>query len=123
MEKSLRIGAIVGGVMGGLAVLLAIGFGVCIFFRKRASAWGDQEYSDDIEVSTGAPMSAHGITPFQIQPYVSFFLASCPACVPTDISRTHLIPPHTQPTLMTLKVGNTLQHFTRVVTLVLQSCK
>lgn len=59
-----RTGAIVGGVIGGLVGSAVIGIGVWIFLRKRALARGDQGYTNDVGVYTGAPVSGHGFQPY-----------------------------------------------------------
>ena len=73
-EKPSNVGAIVGIVVGGLAVLAAIGIGVWVFLRRRAAAQVVQEdYPDYPSYSALASNSDHGMGPPQIRSYVSFF--------------------------------------------------
>lgn len=70
-RRLLNLGAIIGGVIGGLAALAMIGVGVWIFLRKRAIAREDPHYT---RVSTGAPTSENGKQPSQLRLYVKMFL-------------------------------------------------
>jgi len=59
--KPSRVGAIVGGVVGGLAVLAVAGIGTWIFRRKRATVHSDGDHLDYTKVSTGPPTSEQEI--------------------------------------------------------------
>ena len=75
-EKPSNVGAIAGGVIGGLAILAAVGVGVWMFLRRRATARirinGD--YPDYPKYTAVASTSEHGIQPSQMRLYVSFFI-------------------------------------------------
>lgn len=58
-----NVGAIVGGTVGGVAVLALIGFG--IFFMRRHSAKKDAQAGNQ----PAAPQTPHGTQPQQVQQY------------------------------------------------------
>ena len=59
-EKPSHVGAIVGGVLGGLATLAVTGVGAWIFLRKRAMVQGDRDYPGHTKVPTDPPTSEDG---------------------------------------------------------------
>ena len=65
-----HVGAIVGGVIGGLAALAVTGVGAWIFLRKRATVHGDGGYPDYTKVSTAPPTSENEIPPSHPRLYV-----------------------------------------------------
>jgi len=81
-KKSLNAGAIAGGVVGGLAVLAAIGIGVWVFLRRRAAARIGGDYPDYPTYSAVASSSEHGMGPSQMRLYDP----SDPSTYPTDDS-------------------------------------
>jgi len=66
MKKSSNVGAIVGGVIGGL---VAVGIGAWIYLRIRAMEWGDKARSDKVGASTGSSLPEHVIPHLSIRPY------------------------------------------------------
>jgi len=76
-KPSPRTGAIAGGVIGGLAFLAAVGVGVWIFLRRRATAgrrdgmFGgiDGDYLDYPRHPAGSSVSEHGRHPSQMRLY------------------------------------------------------
>ena len=72
-KKSLNVGAIVGIVVGGLAVLAAIGIGVWVFLRRHTAAQVVGDYPDYSSYSAVASNSEHAMGPPQVRSYVSFF--------------------------------------------------
>ncbi|KAF9647246.1 hypothetical protein BDM02DRAFT_3261818 [Thelephora ganbajun] len=68
-NKPSNVGAIVGGVIGGLAVLAAFGVGIWIFLRKRAIARVDEDYPGHTTYSTDAITSGHHVSPSQVRLY------------------------------------------------------
>ena len=71
-KKPSNVGAIVGGVIGGLAVLALIAIGVThmIFIRKLAVVHAGEDHPNDTKVSTDAPTAAREIPPSQPWLYV-----------------------------------------------------
>jgi len=69
-KKSSNVGAIVGGVVGSLAVLAVIGVGAWIFFRRRAAARIGGVHPDYPKYSAVASSSDHGMLPSQMRLYV-----------------------------------------------------
>jgi len=72
-KASLNMGAIVGIVVGGLAVLAAIGVWVWVFLRRRAAARVVEDYPDYPKYSAAAYNSEHRMGPPQMRLYVSSF--------------------------------------------------
>ena len=75
------MGAIVGGVIGGLAFLGAVGVGAWVFLRRRAARRnhgyaeaGDTNHQDYPKYSPGPVMSENGMQPSQMRLYVSLFI-------------------------------------------------
>jgi len=62
-RKPSHVGAIVGGVIGGLAALTVAGVGTWIFRRKRATVHSDGDHPDYTKVSTDPPTSEQEIPP------------------------------------------------------------
>ena len=71
-KKPSNVGAIVGGVIGGLAVLALIAIGVThmIFIRKLAVVHAGEDHPNDTKVSTDAPTAEREIPPSQPWLYV-----------------------------------------------------
>ena len=69
-EQSSHVGAIVGGVIGGLAALAVASAGAWIFLRKRATVHGNGDNPNYTEVSTGVPVSEQEIPPLNPRLYV-----------------------------------------------------
>ena len=107
-KQSSHVGAIIGGVIGGLALLAATAVVVWIFLRRRVLARGDgnSNYPDYTKVSTGPPTAEHEIPPSHPRLYVGS-LASCLARILTNFRRTRLIRQLTPATLTTLEVDLT----------------
>ena len=91
-KQSSHVGAIIGGVIGGLALLAATAVVVWIFLRRRVLARGDGDsnYPDYTKVSTGPPTTENEIPPSHPRLYVGS-LASCLARILTNFRRTRLI--------------------------------
>ena len=110
--KTSNVGAIAGGVIGGLAALGVIGIGVWLFLRRRAVGHKGGDYS---RVSTGAPVSEHGKQPSQLRLYVRVFIVL--SGLRSDrICRTHLTHQPIPPTLTTNPAGLTRPRPTTVIT-------
>jgi len=71
-KKSSNVGAIVGGVIGGLAFLAAVGIGAWMFLRRRANPRIDEDYPDYPRYSDGPLMAEQNMPPSQMRLYVSF---------------------------------------------------
>ena len=56
-KEQARVGAIAGGVIGGLAVFVVAGVGAWIFFRKRSMVQDNGDDPDYTKASTGPPTS------------------------------------------------------------------
>ena len=70
-KKSSNVGAIIGGVAGGLAALALIVIGTrMIFIRKRAVVHAGEDYPDDIKASTDTPTAEREIPPSYPRLYV-----------------------------------------------------
>ncbi|KAF9791940.1 hypothetical protein BJ322DRAFT_1026298 [Thelephora terrestris] len=94
-KKSSHVGAIVGGVIGGLAALAVIG-ATWMFLRKRAAAHGDGDYPDYTKVYPGGVSSsehAHEIPPSQPRLYDP----SDPSTYPSHIDHVSSVPYTTVP--------------------------
>lgn len=112
-KSSPNVGAIVGGVIGGLAFLAAVGFGIWIFLRRRASARGtatyggiDGDYPDYPRYSDGPIMSEHSVQPSQMRLYVGHFVILSDFIL-TCVDRTRPTHPPTPATVITNRLGYT----------------
>jgi len=121
-KKPSSVGAIVGGVIGGLAFLAAVGVGAWIFLRRRAPARNDEDYPDHPRHSADALMSEYGMQPSQMRLYVRFS-SSCPAPFLTDLHRTRTTHPPSPATVTTKQAGYTRPQPTGVITQAPRNCE
>ena len=104
-KSSSNVGAIAGGVIGGLAFLAAAGF-VALVIRRRRASRGVINYSrpDDVEHPSTSASIAHasGVRPPEMRLYVGFFFL--PLNSPSDL-RTDRIRLTHSPTRIELTTG------------------
>lgn len=118
-KSSPTVGVIVGGVVGGLVFLAAVGVGVWAFLGRRKASGG--VHPTNTEHSSEVALHENGMQPPEMRLYVRFFVLLSDLFL-TDVGRIRLTHSPSRE-ISTIEVGYTHPHSKGPITPVPRNCE